>query len=249
MPFDLTSNARRVLFFYGLIFRSTPIIVLTVPERQQRQEYADVTAAVRCLADEFGLRVIVDGSPNSIPPELVATNRQLMMYIDLMDKETIESIPQFNDLHKFLKVNQFDEVVYKVLGGSPAQYIILNDIFYDISIESSDNIILAIKSYIESVLIDCLNNVVAKCTSNTDNMIQKFKELKRSQIPLMELKALGFQLDYPNKVFREVKKFGSIVIEPANPAIHLILCYNVKSDIDIMNLTEDLFTKSMSIDN
>ena len=46
------------------MFKRSPIIVIRVPERQIDEKYAQVTSAVRALADDFGLRVIVDGSPN-----------------------------------------------------------------------------------------------------------------------------------------------------------------------------------------
>ena len=38
-------------------------MVIRVPERLSGQNYADVPAAVRDLADLYGLRVVVDGSP------------------------------------------------------------------------------------------------------------------------------------------------------------------------------------------
>jgi hypothetical protein len=83
--FSLPDSMNRVMWFYSLFFRP-PIVVIRVPERQQGQQYADVTAAVRGLADEFGLRVIVDGSPNSIPPELQATVKQLSTLCQWIEK-------------------------------------------------------------------------------------------------------------------------------------------------------------------
>jgi hypothetical protein len=48
-------------------------VVIKVPERQIGEPYAQVTSAVRDLADDYGLRVLVDSLPNSIPPELLTT--------------------------------------------------------------------------------------------------------------------------------------------------------------------------------
>ena len=48
-------------------------MVIRVPERESGEPYAQVTSAVRDLADLYGLRVVVDGSPNSLPPTLLAT--------------------------------------------------------------------------------------------------------------------------------------------------------------------------------
>ena len=64
-------SARRLLFFYSFLFKRSPIVVIRVPERQIGEPYAQVTAAVRDLADLYGLRVVVDGPPNSLPPKLL----------------------------------------------------------------------------------------------------------------------------------------------------------------------------------
>jgi hypothetical protein len=98
-------------------------MVIRVPVRLSGQNYADVPAAVRDLADLYSLRVVVDGSPNSLPPELFATKRETVIAVEPMSKEQIESIPEFKDLIDFLKSHNLDEPVWKVLGGSPADYI------------------------------------------------------------------------------------------------------------------------------
>ena len=80
------------------MFKRSPIVVIRVPERLSGQNYADVPAAVRDLADLYGLRVVVDGLPNSIHPELLATKRETVIAVESMSKEQIESIPEFKDL-------------------------------------------------------------------------------------------------------------------------------------------------------
>ena len=59
-----------------MIFRESPLVVITVPERSPGDKYADVTAATRLLIDKFKLRVMVDGSLNSIPLILLTTRQQ-----------------------------------------------------------------------------------------------------------------------------------------------------------------------------
>jgi hypothetical protein len=55
--YDLSANARRILYFYSFMFKFPPVVaVLRVPERQINEPYAQVTSAVRGLADDFGLR-------------------------------------------------------------------------------------------------------------------------------------------------------------------------------------------------
>ena len=61
------------------------------------------------------------------------------------------------------------------------------------------------------------------------------------QIPKMELKAEGLLLDYPNKVFREVKTMEDWYIVPSSQAISLIISENVQSDEGVRELRVKLF--------
>ena len=73
-------------------------------------------------ADIYGLRVVVDGSPNSIPPELLTTKREMVITVEPMSEEEIESILELKVLIDFLKRHNLDEPVWKVIGGSPIDY-------------------------------------------------------------------------------------------------------------------------------
>ena len=45
---------------------------------------------MRDLADfVYGLRVVVDGSPNSVPPELLSTKRETVIALEPMSKELL----------------------------------------------------------------------------------------------------------------------------------------------------------------
>ena len=89
--------ARRVLWFYSFLGKF-PIVVIRVSELQKNQPYADVTAAVRRLADDFGLHVIVDGSQSSIPPEIKATERQLNIHVMPMQIDVAKLVEKLNKI-------------------------------------------------------------------------------------------------------------------------------------------------------
>ena len=110
--------------FHQLLFRNPPIVVISVPERGPNQEYADISAAVRGLTDKFKLKVLVDGSPNSIPPDTLSTERQVLISVNEMSKDQIESIADFNELIAFMRENKISDGVWEVLGGNPADYVI-----------------------------------------------------------------------------------------------------------------------------
>mmetsp|Transcript_25112 Transcript_25112/g.22828 ORF Transcript_25112/g.22828 Transcript_25112/m.22828 type:complete len:158 (-) Transcript_25112:119-592(-) len=108
------------------MFRSYPIVVIGVPERTGEEKYASITGATRELADEYNLRVVIDGSPNSLPPELMTTTREIIYYIEEMDKSQIERIVEFESLITFLKKNNLFDAVWEVIGGVPSLFILLN---------------------------------------------------------------------------------------------------------------------------
>lgn len=215
-------------------------MVIRVPERLSGQNYADVPAAVRDLTDLYGLRVVVDGSPNSLPPELLTTKRETVIAVEPMSKELIDSVPEFRDLIDFLKSHNLDEPVWKVLGGSPIDYLKLKKLvvkMLSLPATASEEVVNEVKNHIQSVLSHSLTRNVAKSSSNTQAIIDVFREKKVTKIPIMELKAMGLLLDYPNKVFREVTTF----VEPSSPAVSLIISENVQDDVGVDELLDKLF--------
>jgi hypothetical protein len=220
-------------------------VVIRVPERLSGQDYADVPAAVRDLADLYGLRVVVDGSPNSLPPELLATKRQTVISVEPMSKEQIESIPEFKDLIDVLKSHNLDEPVWKVLGGSPVDYLKLDEAIIDtklsLSDTASDVVVNQVKDHLQSVLSDTFNKNVLKSSSTTKHIIKIIREKKTTKIPNAELEAMGLFLDYPNKVFREVVTMEDSYIVPSSPAVSLIITENIQNGVGVRELRDKLF--------
>jgi len=87
-------------------------VVISVPERTTGWQYADLPAAVRELSDDFGVRVVVDGPPSSLPPELFETQRETAIAVEPMSKEQIECIPEFKGFIDFLKSRNLVDPVW-----------------------------------------------------------------------------------------------------------------------------------------
>ena len=228
------------------MFKLPPIVVIRVPERLSAQNYADVPAAVRSLADDYGLRVIVDGSPNSIPPELLTTKRAMVMTVEPMSREQIESIPEFKILIDTLKAHKLDNLVWNVIGGSPIDYlklkVALSRIMPQFPSETiSKELADEVKIYLLSMLSEALTTNILNSSANTKAIINALRDMKVSKIPKTELEAMGFSLDYPNKVFREVRFSGRCLVVPVTPAVSLIITENIRDDDGVCQLLEDLF--------
>ena len=114
-------NVGRVLFFYHLVFRTYPTIVMSTSERPPDTKPAEVTGAIRELAG-MGVKVLLDSSPNSLPPDAKTTERQDIMYIGPMSHEQIRSLPQLKQLFEILDQAGLSSLVLDMLGGIPAKF-------------------------------------------------------------------------------------------------------------------------------
>ena len=74
------------------------------------------------MVDKYNLRVIVDGSPNSISDSLLRTERERVFDIKPMTKEMIWQIGQLQELLKYVKDADLEDTVFAVLGVIPTKY-------------------------------------------------------------------------------------------------------------------------------
>ena len=125
-PFKLMNplkSARKVIFWYRLFtFGRSPIVVINATEREIGHGYACLTGAVRTLVDKYNLRVIVDGSPNSISDSLLRTKRERVFDIKPMTKEMIWKMDQLKELFNYVKDVGLEDTVFGGLGGIAANY-------------------------------------------------------------------------------------------------------------------------------
>jgi hypothetical protein len=227
------------------MFKLPPIVVIRVPERQAGEPYAQVTAAVRSLVDDFVLRVIVDGSPNSIPPELLTTTRETSIVVEPMSRDQIESIPEFQSLIDVLKANKLDGPVWNVLGGSPSRYFKLGETITKFlalppPATASDEVVDQVKGILLTILKDALYKNILNSSVNTKAIIRAFREKKVNKMSKAELETMGLLLDYPNKVFREVESSYDCLVEPATQALLLIITENIVDKVGIRTLHDKL---------
>ena len=132
-----------------------------------------------------------------------------------------------------------------MLGGSPADYLKLEEAITDnkssLSDTACEEVVNQVKNHLQSVVSDSLNKNVANSSFNTQAIIKIFREKKVIQIPKMELEAEGLLLDFPNKVFYEVVTIEDSYIVPSSPAISLIISENVQNGVGVRELRDKLF--------
>ena len=111
------SNANRVLFWWKL-FGARPTVILSVNEIGDGENPAQLTGAVRTLA-ELGLRVVVDSSPNSLQPQVFTSKRHVVISLESLKFETLVKDPEFLKLFNILDQHGLSSLVLQTLGGVP----------------------------------------------------------------------------------------------------------------------------------
>jgi hypothetical protein len=207
--------------------------VLRAGERRDGQDYADIPGAVRELAG-FGLRVVVDGSTNSLPPEVLATKRQRVLELEPMPRDTLRSIPEYVDLFDLLHAEGLEDVAWQVLGGVPADY----DELLSSKKECNE------RSAYRRVIVDYILDEVGKAISRRDRMLAAHPAMEaildefksKTEVPESLLNKKGIVNPSPNKVLRVVLRNHVAVLVPSDAAVALVLrlCLTTTPSIEVL---------------
>jgi hypothetical protein len=230
-------SARRVMFFHSLLFKRPPIVVIGVSERRRDDRYADLAPAVAELTEEYGLRVIVEGPPNSIPPNLDG----MVMVVEPMTLVQLESIPELNGLMALLQCHRLDDAVWQVLGGSPLCYEALKMDLFLSKAASDDDVVTEVKHHIRSTLARALSQTHFR-SPHTEQALQFFREKKLPKMTNAAFVEMGFTLIPSDRVFREVMiKNDDMYIVPYSPAMSLVITHGIRDGPGLSALSDQLF--------
>ena len=119
---DLSASARRVLWWHHFLFRQPATLVLRAAEREPTQQHAGLASSARALTHDFGARVLIDASSNSLPDAATATKREVLLDVEPMRRELLEELAELAPLLEALKEAGLADVVWACLGGNPADY-------------------------------------------------------------------------------------------------------------------------------
>ena len=215
---DPLRSARRVLLWYGW-FLPRPIVVLRAGERMDGEAYAGIPGAARVLAG-YGLRVLIDGSTNSLPSEVLTTLRQNVLELEPMPRNIVLSIPEYESRVHVLRQEGLEDVAWQVLGGVPAHF---------------DQIVTQLKrnepaAYCR-VIVDYILDEVGKAIDRRDTFLAAHPAMKaildlyktQKEVPKSLLNEKGISSPSPNKVLRVVMRSHVAKFVPADAAVALVL--------------------------
>ena len=225
---DHSASARRVLWWHHVFFRQPVTVVLQAAERKPTQQFADLDSSARALTYDYGARVLIDASNNSLPDAATATKREDVLEVEPMQRELLEALPKLQSLHVALKSANLADAVWMCMGGNPADYESLaakwtrqpNDLEHVVAL------------FVQSLIGRANENISGAVASNErlQGLYDMFRE--SSEVPsAATLKEMKLVRPSPDKVLRAVKLRalagsrggGRRVLIPADAATALVL--------------------------
>ena len=219
--FDHTPSAQRVLFFHKLFFREPVTVVLQAAERRSGQDYADISAACRCIASAGSVRVVVDASHNSLDESARRTMRERMVQVEPMPRELVERLSGMEALHAALAVAGLADVAWAVLGGYPAAYEGLHTAWKESS--CIKNMAPIVEAFVQAQLLAAISQRDEHLTADKHlkPLYERFATI--DAVPVGELVAMELVRPSPDKVLRALVRDSETVLVPATPAMALVL--------------------------
>jgi hypothetical protein len=232
---DHTASARRVLWWHHFFFRQPATVVLRAAERSSDEPFAALHGAARSLTHDFGVRVLIDASNNSLPDAATATKREDILDVEPMQRELLEELPELQPLHEALKKANLADVVWMCVGGNPADY---KSLLTKWNRQRSE---LVVALFVQNLIGKAMDSVSSAVASNEhlQGLFDKFRE--SSEVPSAILKEMKLVRPSPDKVLRVVKRStsggdggGQRILIPADAATAVVLrhAFTIAPSID-----------------
>ena len=242
------SNVERVVKWYCRIFRGGPSLVMTMSERNSGMPYAEVTGAIRALAD-MGVKVIVDASPNSLPAEATATKRQLVLHVEELTPEEVRSLPQLADTFKRLDKVGLSALVLRLLGGNPAEFERLAMTLDMLAAPSTDDEIrTAVEMFCGDMVSQVTKHYLAMTTHRADKLFGEIFALFKTNdtLPTTALQERELELPSPCKILRtrKVDGMGKDVLMASSPVAAFFFQHSCDDDATLEALHSLIWASS-----
>jgi hypothetical protein len=242
---DQRGSVRRVLWWHALLFRTPATVVLRAAERKPAQAHADLDSAARALASDFGVRVVIDASDNSLPDAARATLREKVLDVEPMPRATLEALPELAPLLAALRKASAADAVWACLGGVPAAYEQLDGAWADAGRGEAAAARVA-ACYVQDALGRAIGERDEALAAN-GGLAQLYARFAgAAQVPLSALAELRVTRPAPDKVLRAVRArappgdegSGARVLVPAHAAAALVLRHSLAAPPSMARLRE-----------
>jgi len=244
-------SAERVIWWYQMLFRRRPILVIPADERLEDQKYAELPQSARQLA-KYGVLVIIDASDNSMPPQ--QTTREHIYEMQPMPDNIIVTLPQLIKFFDFLKKINLSEEFLDTCGGCVSRIEKLSTML-EFNGNDDEEKIEERKKMVEQFVIKQIRDAIdhrnkcISCYPETKDILNQFKTIQTAELDAMPILDLvnKSKIDFKN-VLRLVKRDNGEVYIPASRAMSIVLqsgIVKVNSFADVRDIVS-LMKKSNS---
>ena len=233
---DLSGSARRVLWWHHLLFRTPATVILQAAERKPSESFAALDSAARALSYDYGARVIIDASNNSLPGAALTTLREKVLDVEPMTRPVLEALPELDELLAALSDAGCADAVWASVGGVPANYLKLCGQWVD---SGKADVAPVAAGFVQMLLIRAIGEVSSAVAAdrNLKELYALFRSTATVRLSLLEEK--GIVRPSPDKVLRAVIDRGAaqLVLVPADAAIALVLRFGFSTAPSMAELT------------
>jgi hypothetical protein len=214
-----------------------PTIVLQAGERLPGEGYAAISGSCRALV-EFGFRVIVDASHNSLSDSATATKRELVLVVEPMAREMLENLEGLGGVIGALREAKLDGVMWGIVGGNPADYFGLKTLWG----ESGRGDVTAVTAAFVSELLRKAIEVRDAALRLDRRIAQLFERFQSTDaVPLSEADSLDINRPSPDKVLRKAVRGRVTVLVPATAAMAVVLRHKLEKEAPSMDALKAMF--------
>ena len=225
---NLSGSARRVLWWHHLLFRTPATVILQAAERKPSEGFAALDSAARALSYDFGARVIIDASNNSLPGAALMTLREKVLNVEPMSRSILEALPELKALLEALRDAGLADVVWSAVGGVPANYLKLNGQWAD---SGQEDVAPAAADFVQALLIGAIAEVSSAAAADARLTALYARFRGGAAVAHGAFEELSIARPSPDKVLRSVVDRGSarLLLAPADAATALVLRFGLTS--------------------
>ena len=236
---DLSASTKRVLRWHRLIFRKPAIVVLRASERDPPLAFAAMHSAARALTQDFGLRVVIDASDNSLPENAKKTKREETIEVGPMSRSVLESVPDLAELLSALKAADLADVVWECVGGVPADYIQLVGKWEKAGRGLGSNLEAVVEPFLMKLLDQAISERDVNVVANPGLKEFYARFCDEREIPFSDLQDKKLVRPSPDKVLR-LKRTPISALVPADAATAVVLRLALRKAPKLQELKEKL---------
>ncbi len=207
------------------------------------RSFPDLPAAIEELADVYGLKVIVDGTFDSISHEILTDARERRIWVNQMSRDQIESIADLKVINDLLKTHHLDDVAWKVLGGFPISYYNLKTSLGNLLSEPlSETFSVEFVGKVKKSLLCSMQVPFWHSSINTKAIVGVFRKKKMAAIPMQVLEDESkLRLDVPNALFHVSENY---YVTPSTEASALAISENITDLSDFKSLLDKMINEN-----